>query len=91
VPCSPRSKASFAEVLCSPATRRGEGVSLGAPSLRLPAWRLSLGQAGRLSQSILAMLLITLIVASGLNIAADLAAIGSGVLLLHVGRPGYGR
>jgi NRAMP (natural resistance-associated macrophage protein)-like metal ion transporter len=40
---------------------------------------------GRAGRSILAVLLIALIVANGLNIAADLVAIGSGMRLLHAG------
>ncbi len=40
---------------------------------------------GRAGRSILAVLLVALIVANGLNIAADLVAIGSGMQLLHAG------
>ena len=39
----------------------------------------------RAGRSVLALLLIALIVANGLNIAADLVAIGSGMQLLHAG------
>jgi NRAMP (natural resistance-associated macrophage protein)-like metal ion transporter len=39
----------------------------------------------RAGRSILAVLLVALIVANGLNIAADLVAIGSGMQLLHAG------
>src|ERR1019366_8582269 len=39
----------------------------------------------RTGRAILAVLLVALIVANGLNIAADLVAIGSGMQLLHAG------
>jgi NRAMP (natural resistance-associated macrophage protein)-like metal ion transporter len=46
---------------------------------------LAVRRFGRAGRSILAVLLVALIVANGLNIAADLVAIGSGMQLLRAG------
>jgi len=46
---------------------------------------LAVKRFGRAGRAILAVLLVTLIVANALNIAADLVAIGSGMQLLHAG------
>jgi len=46
---------------------------------------LALRRFHRAGRAILAVLLVALIVANGLNIAADLVAIGSGMQLLHAG------
>ncbi len=46
---------------------------------------LAVKRFGRIARAVLAVLLVTLIVANALNIAADLVAIGSGMQLLHAG------
>lgn len=57
-------------------TALATGVSLG---------ELALKRFNRIGKYILGVLLAALIVANGLNIAADLVAIGSGMQLLHAG------
>ena len=46
---------------------------------------LAVKRFGRAGRSVVAVLLVALLVANGLNIAADLVAIGSGMALLHAG------
>jgi hypothetical protein len=51
---------------------------------------LAVKRFGRAGRSILAVLLVALIVANGLNIAADLIVTVSGMQLLHAGPTGSG-
>ena len=57
-------------------TALATGIGLGELAVR---------RFNRFGRAILAVLLVALIVANGLNIAADLVAVGSGMQLLHAG------
>ncbi|MHB1445109.1 MAG: NRAMP family divalent metal transporter, partial [Acidimicrobiales bacterium] len=57
-------------------TALATGTSLG---------ELAVKRFGRAGRSVVAVLLVALLVANGLNIAADLVTIGSGMALLHAG------